>query len=109
MLSMSAQIEIYQRMSAISAKMVEAARANDWERLMALEKSVAALRDILMAEEDNSAISPRDAELKRSLIQRILDDDAEIRRHTEPRMEVVRQFLGDVAKRKQVEQAYGVR
>jgi flagellar protein FliT len=109
MLLMPAQIEIYQRMSAISAKMVEAARANDWEQLVALEKSVAALRDILMAEEDNSAISPRDAELKRALIQRVLDDDAEIRRHTEPRMEVVRRFLGDAVKRNQVERAYGVR
>ena len=109
MLPMPAQIEIYQRMSALSAQMVEAARANNWEQLVALEKSVAALRDILMVEEDNSTISPREADLKRALIQRVLDDDAEIRRYTEPRMEVVRRFLGDAAKRKQLERAYGVR
>jgi flagellar protein FliT len=45
--------------------------------------------------------------LKRTLIQRILDDDAEVRRHTEPWMEQVRQFLGGSARRKQVEGAYG--
>jgi flagellar protein FliT len=43
---------------------------------------------------------------KRSLIQRILEDDAEVRRHTEPWMEHVRQFLGDGLRRRDVEKAY---
>ena len=109
MLSMPRQIELYEQMSALSAQMVCAAQANDWERLVVLEKSVSALRQVLMAEEDNSAISPQDAEVKRALIQRILDDDAEIRRHTEPWMEHVRQLLGGTARRRQIERAYGVR
>lgn len=109
MLSMPAQIELYEQMSALSAQMVAAAQANDWERLVALERSVSALRDILMSDDDSSMLSAGDLELKRALIQRILDDDAEIRRHTEPWMEQVRQFLGGAAKRKQLERAYGVR
>ena len=40
--------------------------------------------------------------LKAALIQRVLDDDAEIRRHTEPWMEKVRQLLGGTAKRRRV-------
>lgn len=107
MLAMASQIEIYQEMSALSARMVEAARANDWDNLIALEKSVVALRLSLANDDDSTRLSPEELELKRTLIQRILDDDAEIRRHTEPWMEQVRQFLGGNRRRKQVESAYG--
>ncbi|MBI4998515.1 MAG: flagellar protein FliT [Rhodocyclales bacterium] len=104
---MASQIDIYEEMSALSARMVDAARANDWENLIQLEKSVVALRRLLTLDDDNSRLTPGEVEMKRSLIQRILDDDAEIRRHTEPWMEQVRQFLGGNARRKQVESAYG--
>ena len=107
MLAMASQIDIYEEMSALSARMVDAARANDWENLIQLEKSVVALRRSLALDDDNSQLTPGEVEMKRSLIQRILDDDAEIRRHTEPWMEQVRQFLGGNARRKQVESAYG--
>jgi flagellar protein FliT len=107
MLAMASQIDIYEEMSALSARMVDAARANDWENLIQLEKSVVALRRLLTLDDDNSRLTPGEVEMKRSLIQRILDDDAEIRRHTEPWMEQVRQFLGGNARRKQVESAYG--
>lgn len=107
MLAMASQIEIYQEMSTLSSRMVEAARANDWDNLIRLEKSVVALRLSLAADDDNSRLTTSEIEAKRALIQRILDDDAEIRRHTEPWMEQVRQFLGGSVRRKQVESAYG--
>lgn len=108
MLPMPAQIDIYEDMSALSAQMVEAARIQDWDRLVGLEQSVTALRNTLMTEEDdNAALSRADVERKRSLIQRILQDDAEVRRHTEPWMEHVRQFLGGESMRRNVERAYG--
>lgn len=108
MLPMASQIEMYQDMSALSARMVDAARANDWERLVALERSVSLLREALAAMDDgNAGLGERELELKAALIRRILDDDAEIRRHTEPWMEQVRQFLGGTARRQQVERAYG--
>lgn len=105
--AMSFQIEIYQAMSKLSAEMVEAAESHDWDRLVTLEKSVSGLRDTLMAAGDGFGLSPQESELKATLIQRILDDDAEIRRHTEPWMEHVRQFLGDGARKRQVDRAYG--
>lgn len=104
---MPSQIDIYEEMSALSARMVEAARSQDWENLIALEKSVVVLRQTLTADDDNSRLTDREIELKRALIQRILDDDAEIRRHTEPWMEKVRRFLGDDAQRKRSERAWG--
>jgi flagellar protein FliT len=107
MLPMPVQIDLYEQMSALSAQMVEAAQANDWGGLIVLEKSVSALRDILLAEDDNGPPAAGEVDLKRVLIQRILDDDAEIRRHTEPWMEHLCLFLGGPAKRRQLERACG--
>ena len=106
MLAMPSQIEMYQDMSALSARMVEAARANDWDQLIGLERSVAALRAALATVDDNSGLSDEDIGLKAALIQRILDDDAEVRCHTEPWMEHVRQFLGGSARRREIQKAY---
>lgn len=103
--SMPAQINTYEEICALSARMVEAARANDWEQLVELEQRVAALRDVL-ANEDNTSLTLPELNLKHGLIQRILDDDAEIRRYTEPRMEQMRRFLGARAAQR-IERVYG--
>lgn len=108
MLLMPTQLSLYQEMGILSTRMVEAARAQDWDTLINLEHSVAALRDSLLNEDDNSNLSSSALKLKSELIQRILADDAEVRRHTEPWMEQVRKFLGSGAKQRQVEQAYGI-
>lgn len=93
MLPMPAQIEIYEQMCALSTRMVEAARAKDWERLIDLERSVYGLRATLVHESVGGTIDAFEAEKKRALIKQILRDDAEVRRHTEPWMEQVRSFL----------------
>ncbi len=104
---MPSQLQLYEQMCALSNHMVEAARKNDWERLVNLERSVSALRDTLMAQDNEGSLTPQDVEKKRELIQRILKDDAEVRRHTEPWMEQVRRFLSGDARKRQVDQAYG--
>lgn len=106
MLAMATQIIRFEEMAALSARMVEAARVQDWDSLVSLEKSVAALRKSL-ADEDNSGLTAADMERKAALIRQILVDDAEIRRHIEPWMEHLRKFLGDASKKRQVERAYG--
>jgi len=103
---MSTQILLYEEMNALSARMAEAARANDWESLSRLERSVAALRDTLPGNDDS--LSDAELQHKTLLIQRILDDDAEIRRHTEPWMEHLCRFLGDGARRRQAEPACNI-
>lgn len=107
MLLMPAQIEIYEQMCALSTRMVDAARANDWELLIDLERSVASLRKTLVNEPEGGTIDAFEAEKKRALIQKILKDDAEIRSHTEPWMEQVRRFLTGNVRKRQVDQAYG--
>ena len=107
MLFMPTQISLYQEMSALSSRMVEAARANDWDTLIKLERSIAALRNSLLPDDDNGDQSPAELKLKSQLIQRILADDAEVRRHTEPWMERVRKFLGSDTRQRDVERPYG--
>lgn len=104
---MSSQLDLYQQMNALSTRMVEAARANDWDLLIDLERDVAALRHALMAE-DNEILAPGEIEQKRRLIQNILQDDAEVRRHTEPWMEQLRRFLGGDIRKRRIDQAYGI-
>jgi len=106
MLLMPSQIEVYTEMSSFSARMVSAAQANDWDTLVSLEKNVSSLRDTLINGLDTEPLSPDEIQMKRALIRRILDDDAEIRRHTEPWMENVRQFLEGSVTRRKVEHAY---
>lgn len=98
-------IELYEEICALSERMVGAAQDNDWDDLVALEQRVAALRDTLMVAGDD-AMTPGEVQRKRALIQRILDDDAEVRRHTEPWMEQVRKFLGVGAQARRVADAY---
>ncbi len=107
MAQMPIQIKRYEEIGALSAQMVDAARAQDWQRLIALEKCVAELRDALMADDDNDNLTDAERRMKAALIQRILDDDAEIRRHTEPRMEQLRQFLDSAKTQRRIERAYG--
>jgi flagellar protein FliT len=105
MFDMQSQISIYEEMTNLSSRMVEAARKSDWDDLIALEHSVSALRTRLP--DGNNGLADDEREHKAQLIRRILADDAEIRRHTEPWMEQVRQFLGSDRRKRQVDQAYG--
>lgn len=86
------QILLYQEMSALSSRMVTAARTRDWETLDRLARSVADLRRALACHD--GILSAAELRQKTQLIQRILDDDAEIRRHTEPWMEPLCRLLG---------------
>lgn len=98
---------LYETMGRISAQMVEAARANNWERLVALERDVVGLRRKLEAGDIQAPLTAEERARKIALIRRILADDAEVRCQTEPWMEQVRKFLGNGARGRNVRHAYG--
>ena len=102
---MPSQIELYEEMSLLSSRMAAAARASDWERLIELEHGIRTLRDALLAISDDGSEAATDLARKHGLIQRILDDDAEVRRHTEPWMERIFYFLGDGRPRREFQGA----
>jgi|GEM_PF-4666239 len=110
MLRMHSQIMLYEEIGNLSARMAEAARASDWDTLSRLQRMVAGLRDNLAkaGSDVDCGLTSEEIERKAVLIQRILDNDAEVRRYTEPRMECVRQFLGSAARKRKSNRVSGV-
>jgi len=84
---------MYETMNELAVKMVAAARGQDWELLTGLESDCAHLARQIEESKTGAALSPIEHQRKLALIQNILAADAEVRRHTEPWMEQVRQFL----------------
>ncbi len=101
-------LTFYETMSDISGQMAEAARACDWDRLVTLEAKCTALTGHLAANEVSTPVPLELRARKVQLIHKILADDAEVRRHTEPWMEQVRQFLGAGVVARDVRNAYGL-
>lgn len=102
-------LALYESMSALSAQMAAAAAACDWERLVALEHDCAGLAQRLESAGEPPAVLTREEQArKRNIILRILADDAEVRRHTEPWMEQVKCFLGAGARHRDLRRAYGL-
>jgi flagellar protein FliT len=100
-------LQLYDAMRALSAQMVEAAGACDWDRLTALEQDCAGLARHLEANGEQAPLTESERARKMALIRQILADDAEVRRHVEPWIEQVRQFLGGGARERAVRRAYG--
>lgn len=95
----SSQLLLYAEINTLSARMAAAARAQDWDSLRRLAQTAAHLRDALPAGTlPAAALAADELQQKTRLIQRILDDDAEIRRHTEPWMERLNSLLGAEAR-----------
>ncbi len=105
-------LALLEQMSNYSTEMVDAARANDWDRLTRLERQVASLRDRMGVEEAlgfpsrPKRMSDDERQKKIDLIRRILDDDKEVRVHTEPWMDNVRQLLSGGARERKLRNAY---
>lgn len=97
--------------------MAEAARANDWERLSALEREAAALREVARAGTDGAGatddaatqakLPPAEAAALREGIERLLALDAEIRSHTDPFLSSVRKLLSAGRQERALRNAYG--
>ena len=94
--------------------MAEAARANDWDRLSALEREAAELRETARAGADAAAdaatlatLPAAEAESRRAGIERLLALDAEIRTHADPFLASVRKLLSAGRQERTVRNAYG--
>jgi flagellar protein FliT len=92
-------------MAALSTRMVEAARVNDWTLLTQLERQQAALRDGLSVQQSPSAA---ERQRKAELIQQILADGEEVLRHVQPAQESVRRLLSTSAMGRSLRQTYSV-
>ncbi|MBS0510611.1 MAG: flagellar protein FliT [Proteobacteria bacterium] len=94
--------------------MAAAARANEWDRLAALEREAAALREAARAGTDaatdaaaQSVLPAAERAALREGIERILALDAEIRSHADPFLASVRKLLAAGRQARAVRSAYG--
>jgi len=101
-------LEVYGSLSERTGHMLEAAKSSDWDRLIALEQDcrglIERLKDI-----DVGALSPdpQYVQRKTEMIRKVLADDAEIRKHTEPWMERLQALLGNARQMNRLERTYG--
>jgi flagellar protein FliT len=98
-------IAAFESISTFTGDMIEAARAGEWDRLAALEGRCAAVVAMLKAAPPIQ-LSPEMQRQKVELVQKILADDAEIRRYTEPWMKKVQTFLGSTGMTRRLRRAY---
>lgn len=100
-------IAIYEDMSDISGRMLDAARSRDWETLVALESRCAGHVRTLQAEEAPVALSGASRERKISLIHKILADDKAIRDITMPWMAELSALMSSTRTERKLKSAYG--
>ena len=75
----------YESIGRISRTMVAAAQASDWESLAAAEQIAGLLIERIEAFGDTeSQLGPRERRRRLAILRDVLQDDAQIRRHTEP-------------------------
>lgn len=101
----------YQSISNVTGEMAAAARAGEWDRLAALERSCTALVVRLSAAQleatQPTQLTSEMLRRKVELIHKILADDAEIRGYTEPWMGRVQHLLGNAGMERRLRRAYG--
>jgi flagellar protein FliT len=96
----------YEALLGISAHMLEAARSSDWERLVDLETDCRNLVAGLRAQDAWEPLTDPLRIRKAAIIRKVLADDAEIRRITEPWMTTLQYLLRSVTHERTLQRAY---
>lgn len=99
-------LDTYARISAKSADMLEAAKASDWDRLILLEQDCRALIESLKDTDAGAGAGARFMQRKVAFIRKVLADDAEIRKFTEPWMSQLETYLGNARQEHRLRRAY---
>jgi len=103
---MNPGIENYEFLSSIMGQMRVAATQGDWDHLVELEgqcsQRVEAMKTL-----DAAARTDENTRLRKvELIRKILDDDKEIRNHTEPWMAQLQRLIQSAGQERQLQQVY---
>ncbi len=102
-------IETYESILAVTALMLGAARADEWDRLIALQQDCRKLVEGLAAACNGKVIvlEPEVRRRKVEIIRTVLAHDAEIRNLTEPWMQRLQYLLTSVGHERKLNAAYG--
>lgn len=99
-------LDIYGTISAKTGEMLDAAKSNDWDRLVALEQDCRALIETLKQTDAGADTGARFVQHKVAFIRKVLADDAEIRKFTEPWMTQLEVYLGNARREHRLQRAY---
>ena len=99
-------LDIYGSISTKTGEMLEAAKNSDWERLVALEHDCRALIEKLKRSDAGAGAGARFLQRKVAFIRKVLADDAEIRKITEPWMTQLEAYLGSARQEHRLQRAY---
>ncbi|AUN95526.1 flagellar protein FliT [Pseudazoarcus pumilus] len=102
---MNVSVDCLQRMAELSERMLDAADAGDWDRLVELEREMKQARDTADAGSEHDD----DATLlyKARLIERMLSNQQRILRQVRPWMDETRELLAHGSRDRAVRAAYG--
>ncbi len=94
-------LDCYDNISATSTRMLAAARSGEWGMLVEAEGECAAIVDRLRVLGDSAPLSEAAGQRKHQVIRKVLAEDAEIRKLTQPWLENLESLLrGQVSQRK---------
>jgi flagellar protein FliT len=100
-------LSLYETVAGISDQMLAAARARDWEQLVALESRCAGHVRVLKSGEPPMPLTGAVRERKVRIIKKILADDREIRAITEPWMGELSMLINSAGTERKLSKAYG--
>ena len=96
----------YEQIAEASGRMLDAARASDWDSLCEAESECAALVARLRVLGGGQDLTGESQKRRMSAIRKVLADDAEIRRLSQPWLEKLEAFLGGRSADQRLRDAY---
>jgi flagellar protein FliT len=96
----------YESIAIASGEMLVAARAGDWDALIAAEGRCAASIKALAAEGDAKPANEQERARRVELIRKVLADDAAIRDLTQPWLRRLEDFLHSAGNARRLQNAY---
>ena len=99
-------LDVYGSISTVTSQMVDAASKGDWDRLVALEHDCRSLIETLKHSDAGAKAGAQFVQRKVALIRKVLADDAEVRKFTEPWMSKLEAYLGNARQEHKLRRAY---
>ena len=103
---MNPEIENYEFISSIMGQMRVAAAQGEWDHLVELEGQCSQRVETMKAQDTAARIDENARLRKVELIRKILDDDKEIRNHTEPWMAQLQRIIQSAGQERRLQQTY---
>ena len=101
-------VTVYETMVGITERMLDAARADEWDRLAELEQECARHANRLKANEGGAPLVDQERLRKVDAIRRMLDADRQIRDITTPWMAHLSSMMKSTSTERRVVRAYGI-